>query len=89
MATKAQRELAAAIGSLTRWSRVHGHEARARELAPANNGRTRKLERQACEEAGRELPPAELAEAVDRLRRAHYRRMALASSRSRQRNNNA
>lgn len=83
MATDSQRALAASIGSLTRWSRVHGQDARRDQLAPARAGRRSRLEALALEQAGRELTPAELDEAVDRLRRAHYRRMALASAKAR------
>lgn len=85
MATDTQRALAASIGSLTRWSRVHGSDARRDQLAPARTGRRNRLEAQAQAEAGRPLTPVELDEAVDRLRRAHYRRMALASAKARSR----
>ena len=85
MASPAQRELAASIGSLSRWSRVHGTDARRDQLAPARAGRLAKLEQQVLAEAGRDLPANELSEAVARLRRAHYRRMALASAKSRRR----
>jgi hypothetical protein len=83
MATPAQRQLAAAIGSLTRWSRIHGTDARRNATQAMRDGRRRKLEAQAIAEAGRELSGDELDEAVGRLRKAHYRRMALASSRAR------
>jgi hypothetical protein len=89
MATPAQRELAASIGSLSRWSRVHGKTARRDQLAPARAGRLAKLERQVLDEAGRELTADELAEGVARLRKAHFKRMALASTKARQRNNAA
>jgi hypothetical protein len=81
MASKAQRELAASIGSLTRWSRVHGDAARRDALAPANAGRRAKWEREADPDGV--LSPEDLAAAVDRLRKAHYRRMALASAKAR------
>ncbi|GAA2327374.1 hypothetical protein [Dactylosporangium salmoneum] len=81
MATPAQRELAASIGSLTRWSRVHGDEARRAALAPARRGLRAKWEQEADPD-GR-LSPAELDAAVERLKQAHYRRMALASSKAR------
>lgn len=84
MASPAQRQLAASIGSLTRWSRVHGPAARREQLAPANAGRRRKWEEKA-REAGASTPE-EIEEAADRLQRAHYRRMALASAASRRRN---
>lgn len=85
MANQAQRSLAAGIGSLTRWSRVHGDGARRAALRPARDGRRKKLEQQAIEQAGRELLPGELAAAVDALQRAHYKRMALASAAKRSR----
>ena len=85
MATEAQRSLAAGIGSLTRWSRVHGDTARRAALRPARDGRRKRLEQQAMDQAGRELTPAELAAAVDALQRAHYKRMALASAAKRRR----
>lgn len=74
----AQRELAASLGSLTRWSRVTTKQARTDALAPARAARQRSWEQQADPDGV--LPPAELAAAVDRLKRAHYRRMALASA---------
>lgn len=85
MASPAQRQLAAAVGSLTRWSRVHGVDARRTATQAARDGMRSKLATQAIEEAGRELTGDELDEAVERLRRAHYRRMALASARRRAR----
>jgi hypothetical protein len=77
----AQRALAASLGSLTRWSRVNTVEARRKATEPARAARLRSLERQADPDGA--LSPAELKAAVDRLRRAHFRRMALASARSR------
>jgi hypothetical protein len=77
----AQRQLAAAIGGLTHWSRVTTAEARRAAMAPARAGMRRKLEQQADPDGV--LPPDELASAVARLRRAHYRRMALASAKKR------
>ena len=81
MASPAQRELAASIGSLTRWSRVHGDDARRAALGPARAGLRSKWEREADPEGV--LSPADLDAAVERLRKAHYRRMALASAKSR------
>ena len=81
MASKAQRELAASIGSLTRWSRVHGDKARRDQLGPARAGLRSKWEHEADPDGV--LSPADLDAAVDRLKRAHYRRMALASARAR------
>jgi hypothetical protein len=83
MASPAQRQLAAGIGSLTRWSRVHGADARREQLASARAGRLRGWEQQA-RDAGA-VTPEEIPEAVDRLKSAHYRRMALASAASRRR----
>lgn len=76
-----QRSLQAAIGSLTRWSRVNTPEARQAATAPARAARTRAWEQQADPDGV--LPPEELAAAVARLKTAHYRRMALASARAR------
>lgn len=79
----AQRELAASIGSLTRWSRVTSKEDRSAALAPAREARRRQWERQADPDGV--LPPDELDAAVERLKKAHYRRMALASVQKRAR----
>lgn len=81
MASPAQRQLAASIGSLTRWSRITSTEARTAALAPARIARLRQWERQADPQGV--LPPDELAAAVQRLKTAHYRRMALASAKKR------
>jgi hypothetical protein len=86
MATEAQRSLAAGIASLTNWSRIHGTDARRRATQPARDGRRRRLEQQVLDEAhaaGRELTQVELEAAVDALRRAHYKAMALASAKKR------
>lgn len=82
MSTPAQRQLAASIGSLTRWARVNTPEERRGQLSAAREGMTQRLEKQALEETPT-LSGPELAAAVERLRKAHYRRMALASARSR------
>lgn len=74
----AQRQLAASLGSLTNWSRITSPEARRAATAPARKARERKWEQQADPDGV--LSPEELAAAVDRLKRAHYRRMALASA---------
>ena len=79
----AQRSLAASVGALTNWSRRTSPEARRAATEAARAGMRRKLERQADPEGV--LPPDELEAAVERLRRAHYRAMALASARARQR----
>lgn len=83
MASPAQRELAAAIGGLTRWSRVQSKEGRTSALAPARAGLRSKWEREADPDG--KLGPTELDAAVERLKRAHFRRMALASLKSRRR----
>lgn len=77
----AQRSLAASIGSLTNWSRLTTPEARREKNAPARAAMQRKWEQQADPDGV--LSPEELAAAVDRLKRAHYRRMALASAKKR------
>jgi hypothetical protein len=77
MGTSARRELAASIGSLTRWAAVTSKDSRTEALAPARQGRRKRLETQADPDGL--LSPKELDLAVDRLQRAHYRRMALAS----------
>ncbi|GGM13980.1 hypothetical protein [Micromonospora yangpuensis] len=77
----AQRELAAAVGSLTRWSRVTSKDARKDALAPARAARQKQWERRADPDGT--LSPEELAAAVARLKAAHIRRMAMASARSR------
>lgn len=82
MASPAQRELAASIGALTRWSRTPG-DARRQALAPARKGMRAKWEQEADPEGV--LSPQDLDEAVERLKKAHYRRMALASLKSRRR----
>jgi hypothetical protein len=81
MANTAQRQLAASIGSLTRWSRVHGDDARRAALAPARAGMRKRWEQEADPDGV--LSPADLDAAVERLKKAHYRRMALASAKAR------
>ncbi|MBX7264955.1 hypothetical protein KIF24_02040 [Micromonospora sp. Llam7] len=75
-----QRSLAGAIGVLHRWARTTS-EQRTAALGPANEGRRRRLEQQADPEGV--LSPEDLAAAVDRLRRAHMRKAALASAKAR------
>lgn len=77
----AQRSLAASAGALVQWSRVTSPEDRRAKTAPARAAMRRKWEQQADPEGT--LPPDEREAAVNRLRRAHYRRMALASARAR------
>jgi len=79
----AQRSLAAGIGSLHRWSRVTSQEARQAATAPARAARRAAWEAKADPDGT--LPPDELAAAVERLKKAHMRAMALASARARQR----
>lgn len=77
------RALAASIGSLTHWSRLTSPEARREANAPARRGLQRRWEREADPDGV--LSPAELAAAVQRIRKAHYARMTLASAQSRAR----
>lgn len=77
----AQKSLAAAIGSLTKWSRMTSPEARRAGTAAARAARERSWEQKADPDGA--LSPDELTAAVDRLKRAHYRRMALASAQAR------
>jgi hypothetical protein len=77
------RKLVGSIGGLTTWSRLNSPDARRAATAPARAARQRSWERQADPDGN--LPPFELAAAVDRLKRAHYRRMALASAQARRR----
>lgn len=83
MASPAQRQLAASIGSLTRWSRVHGPDARRAQLAPARAARAKAWRDQAI--ANGAVTEDEITEAVGRLKSAHFRRMALASAAARRR----
>ncbi|GAB3856722.1 hypothetical protein GCM10029963_53570 [Micromonospora andamanensis] len=76
-----QRQLAAGIGALHRWSRIHSAEGRAAGTAPAREARRRRLEQQADPDGL--LSPKELEAAVDRLSRAHMRKAALASAKAR------
>ncbi len=77
----AQRSLIASVASNTRWSKVNSPEDRREATAPARAGRERAWELKADPDGV--LPPAELAAAVARLKRAHFSRMALASARAR------
>lgn len=77
----AQRSLAASYGSLTGWSRRTSKESRREATASARAGRQRSFEQQADPDGV--LPADELAAAVERLKKAHYRRMALASAQAR------
>ena len=73
--TPAQRQLAASIGSLTNWSRKRTDDERRAATAPARDGMRARWEREADPDGS--LSPAERERAVDCLRRAHMRRMAL------------
>jgi hypothetical protein len=77
----AQRSLAAGIGSLTKWSRLTSPEARRAATAKARATREKSWETQADPDGV--LSPTELAAAVERLKRAHYARMTLASAQAR------
>ncbi len=79
----AQRALAAREGSLVNWSRKTSPEARREMTQAARDARRVRLEREADPEGA--LSPDELAAAVERLRRAHYARMARATAAKRRR----
>jgi len=72
------RALIASVAAYSRWARRTSAQERADALAPARDGMRGKWETQADPDGV--LPPDELAAAVDRLRSAHYRRMALRSA---------
>lgn len=75
------RQLIASMGGLSCWARRPNPTARREAMAPAREGMRKKLEQQADPE-GR-MSPEDLAVAVDNLRRAHMRRIALASAKAR------
>lgn len=77
----AGRRLAASVGSLNRWARVHGDDARRAATQPARDARLQKLADQI--DPDRLLPEHERAAAARRLRTAHMRTMALASAEAR------
>jgi len=79
----AQRSLLASAAALTRWSRINSPGARRQATAAAQRGRVTAWEKQADPDGV--LSDAERAAAVDRLKRAHYKRMAAASAASRRR----
>jgi hypothetical protein len=76
----AHRSLVGKVAANTRWAQTTKDERRA-ATAPATEGRRRSWERKADPE-GR-MTPEELADAVERLKKAHYSRMALASAQAR------
>jgi hypothetical protein len=76
----AQRSLVGKAGAYTRWARMTKDERRA-ATAAATRGREKSWERKADPD-GR-MTPDELADAVTRLKKAHYARMQLASAQAR------
>lgn len=76
----AHRSLIASVASNTRWAKTTADERRA-ATAPATEARNKGWELKADPD-GR-MTPAELAEAVARLKTAHYRLMALRSAQAR------
>lgn len=77
----AQHRLASSIGGLQRWARVNSPEGRRRAFDAANAAMRSKWEREADPDGV--LPPDELAAAVARLKKAHFRLMALKSAQAR------
>lgn len=75
-----QRTLVGRAGAYTRWAGMTAEERKA-ATAPATRGREKSWERKADPE-GR-MTPEELADAVTRLKKAHYARMQLASAQAR------
>jgi hypothetical protein len=76
----AHRSLVGRAGAYTRWATTTADERRA-ATAAATEGRKKSWERQADPD-GR-MTPDELADAVARLKKAHYARMQLASAQAR------
>lgn len=76
-----ERQLIASMGGLSCWARRPNPAERREAMAPAREGMRRKWEAKADPE-GR-MSPEDLAVAVDNLKRAHYRRMALRSAQAR------
>jgi hypothetical protein len=76
----AHRSLIASVASNTRWAKTTVEERRA-ATAAATEARRKGWERKADPE-GR-MTPEELADAVARLKTAHYRLMALRSAQAR------
>jgi hypothetical protein len=74
------RSLVGKTAAYTRWAGTTKDERRA-ATAAATEGRRKSWERKADPE-GR-MTPEELADAVDRLKKAHYARMQLASAQAR------
>ena len=78
--TPEQRRLRAQIAANARWSR----EDPAPNAARGQAGLTAKFEREVDPDGS--LPPAERARRVEAAKRAHFQRLAFASSRARSRN---
>jgi hypothetical protein len=78
----AERSLVGQVAAHTRWAQTTRDERRA-ATAAATEGRKRSWEKKADPE-GR-MTPDELAEAVGRLKKAHYALMALRSAQARRR----
>lgn len=76
-----ERQLIASIGAHTRWAKTPSPDARRSALAPANAARRSQWEKEADPDGV--LSPAELAVAVEHVRKRHFRRMALASAEKR------
>jgi hypothetical protein len=76
----AHRSPIASVASNTRWARTTAADRRA-ATAPATEARRRSWEQKADPD-GR-MTPVELADAVARLKTAHYRLMALRSAQAR------
>lgn len=79
--TTAERSLSGRIGQHLRWAKTPSADARREATQPARNGLIRRWEKQADPHGV--MSPAELATAVESLKKAHYARMALASARAR------
>ena len=76
-----QRSLIASVAANTRWSRVNSPEDRRAATAPAAAAREKSWARKADPDGV--LSPDELAAAVARLKKAHYRLMQLRSAQAR------
>lgn len=79
--TSAQRSLASSAAALRRWAGANSPEARRAGTQAARDAQRSKWARQVDPDGT--LSPAELAAAVERLQRAHQRRMTLASAQAR------
>jgi hypothetical protein len=79
--TPQQRQLRASLGAESQWARETDRSARTAKARQAANDR---FQRQ-IDEAHPDVDPATRAKMAENLRRAHFKRMALASSRARSR----